>query len=146
MSGGSFDYSYRPVQDFAEILQNKLDMAGKDDGEGFVNPVFSELATKNLRGIVKTAELAAALMKEAEWLYSGDIGEEMFLDRIQKIAAPVSSGPISELQIALVSDMLVSYEPDFLKEHVRIEPKLPDAFFVFFEDVTQEDMKDLFQE
>jgi hypothetical protein len=35
------------------------------------------------------ADITAKLMKEAEWFYSGDTGEESFVERVDEILAEV---------------------------------------------------------
>ncbi len=69
MSGGHFDYAYQRVQTFTDDLESQL---GTFDGE----------TKEALAAIVLVARGAARLMKEAEWLYSGDTSEEIFLERV----------------------------------------------------------------
>jgi hypothetical protein len=79
MSGGKFDYAYQKVYQFADELANKLD--AMTPGIGWENPAVSS----RLRGLVVEARHCAALMKETEWMYSGDIGEDTFNERVTKI-------------------------------------------------------------
>jgi hypothetical protein len=81
MSGGSFDYAYGHVAQFADELENKLDTAGV---EGF-DPWNSPEVVARLRRLVIDARRVSALMKEAEWLYSGDTGEDTFSKRVAKL-------------------------------------------------------------
>ena len=77
MSGGSFDYAYSRVLHFAEELRAKIANNGKEDdyGDKFG---FSPQTITRLQSIAEDAERAAKLMKAAEWLYSGDTGEDSF--------------------------------------------------------------------
>lgn len=86
MSGGSFDYACYKTMQFADELRNKLDTQGKDtDGSGWTRPKWSSAVADKLNGIADMAEHVGFLMKEAEWLYSGDTGEETFLERLRDI-------------------------------------------------------------
>jgi len=86
MSGGSFDYAcYRTMQ-FADELRNKLQEQGKDpSGEGWHNPTWQTDVACKLSEIAQLADYVGALMKEAEWLYSGDTGEDTFMRRMNEI-------------------------------------------------------------
>jgi len=75
MSGGSFDYAYFRAEQFAEELKDKLQNEKHD---------WSEATVRKLKEIAELVGNASVLMKEAEWLYSGDTGEQTFLERIQK--------------------------------------------------------------
>ena len=78
MSGGSFDYAYRRAEIFSESLGERLDENYGENGAG-----FGPYTIAALRKIETVANYAAKLMKEAEWLYSGDIGEEGFAEAIK---------------------------------------------------------------
>jgi hypothetical protein len=78
MSGGSFDYAYSRTAQFADELENRLDTDSVDDGP-------SPAAVARLRRLVADARRVSELMKEAEWLYSGDTGEDTFLKRAAEI-------------------------------------------------------------
>lgn len=75
MSGGAFDYAYRRVEDFAEELRAKIANNGKENDYG-EKCVFSPQTIALLQSIAEDAERTAKLMKAAEWLYSGDTGED----------------------------------------------------------------------
>lgn len=81
MSGGSFNYAYARLNDFADEAEMKIaaNNAPNRWGEcyGMPAPVLAEM-----RQMVKEARALAIRMRAAEWLYSGDIGEETFLKRI----------------------------------------------------------------
>lgn len=82
MSGGSFDYVYRRVIEFADKL-DELIKGSQLLGEGYK---WSPEVTARLQQILNLAEETAAYMKETEWLFSGDIGEETFLKNVNEIA------------------------------------------------------------
>ncbi len=79
MSGGSFDYAYSRVATFADELEDKL---AKDE----LGEVRPEVTTRLARLAVEARRLAA-LMREAEWLYSSDIVADTFMARVAKIDA-----------------------------------------------------------
>lgn len=87
MSGGSFDYAYRRMMDFADDLRNKLAEQGQVVDGWEVGTWPAEVAVK-LEEISHIVDHAAKLAKEAEWLYSGDTGEETFMARVEKINSP----------------------------------------------------------
>lgn len=83
MSGGSFDYACYKAMQFADELRNKLQEQGKDpSGEGWPNPTWPTDVACKLAEIAAFADYVGALMKEAEWLYSGDTGEDTFMCRV----------------------------------------------------------------
>ena len=84
MSGGSFDYAYRRMMDFADDLRNKLAEQGQVVDGWEVGTWPAEVAVK-LEEILHLVDYAAKLAKEAEWLYSGDTGEDTFMERVAKI-------------------------------------------------------------
>ena len=85
MSGGSFDYAFRRVEDFvAELGEYIRDVDYVDNWKG--KPYFFEPATLEvIKKIHKDAAVMAKLMKEVEWLYSGDNGDESFMRNVAKI-------------------------------------------------------------
>jgi hypothetical protein len=97
MSGGSFNYAYSRVQDFADELALKIE--GNDvrdvwgDAHCFPSRVIAELSK-----LATDARAIADRMRAAEWLYSHDIGDETFLRWIDSpyAAADVDQLPPSE--------------------------------------------------
>jgi hypothetical protein len=86
MSGGSFNYAYAQTIDFADSLMNMLESQGEDDPRnGFPEPEWEREVTLKLKFIAYAAHVTGALMKEAEWLYSGDTSEATFLKRVNEI-------------------------------------------------------------
>jgi hypothetical protein len=85
MSGGSFNYAYSHAEEFADKLERKL----RDSAEAPVRPgdeggpmTFEPAVTARLHHIALQVRQASALMKEVEWLYSGDSGDESFLQNL----------------------------------------------------------------
>lgn len=87
MSGGSFNYAFSHTATFAEDLGLRLDEWDKPDRYGDYPNRFEQATRDKLREIQVLAERCAKLMKEAEWLYSSDTGEETFMARVAKIEA-----------------------------------------------------------
>ncbi len=84
MSGGSFDYAYARMHDFADDLRDMLSQQGQVVDGWTVGTWEPEVAAK-LAEIAALVDYAAKLAKEVEWLYSGDTGEETFMWRVAKI-------------------------------------------------------------
>jgi hypothetical protein len=86
MSGGSFDYACYKVLQFSDELKNKLEAQGKDlQHDGYPQPKWESHVSDKLYEIAQLSEYVGLLMKEAEWLYSGDTGEDTFISRMHKI-------------------------------------------------------------
>ncbi len=87
MSGGSFSYAYRRVEQFCEELERRVKQRDfVDEWEPQPNYVGPEAMIK-LREILVLTCRAAKLMREVEWLYSGDTSDESFLERVNEIEA-----------------------------------------------------------
>jgi hypothetical protein len=89
MSGGSFDYAYQRVSQFADELDLKIGNNQVENDWGY-QPNYSAGVILRLKSISLLAELTSSLMKEVEWLYSGDTGEESFLKRLDNIESNFS--------------------------------------------------------
>lgn len=87
MSGGSFDYVYGRVEQFADELGVRLDEHDKPNEWSDKPNAFEPATLAKLREIEKLARYTARLMREAEWLYSGDTGDESFMRRVAEIEA-----------------------------------------------------------
>lgn len=85
MSGGSFNYSYNRVNEFVETLHERLENTQRRNDWGELENMFSPKTLVLLKEIELTAARTAKLMKEAEWLYSGDTGEDTFKERVDNI-------------------------------------------------------------
>ena len=85
MSGGSFDYACYRVDQFADELGLRLDEFDKKDEWGYQPNKFEPETLAKLREIEALARHTAKLMKEAEWLYSGDTSDDSFMMRVTEI-------------------------------------------------------------
>ena len=88
MSGGSFGYAYRGVERFAGRLEERLRNAGKLSESPYGNYAecqWSPEVTELLTATAYAARKLATMMHAAEWLYSGDDGEESYLDAIAEL-------------------------------------------------------------
>ncbi len=81
MSGGSFDYSYFRVQHFREQLDSYLikKCYDDDDRSDFIDSL-KEKTIKKLKVVSMLCLLAETLMKDTEWLFSGDSSEDNWTD------------------------------------------------------------------
>ncbi len=84
MSGGSFDYAYARMHEFADDLRCKLAEQGQVV-DGWKIGTWEPAVAAKLAEIAALVDYAAKLAKEVEWLYSGDTGEETFMWRVAKI-------------------------------------------------------------
>lgn len=84
MSGGAFDYKYSQVEMFCEELGQRIKNNKVKDEWGYCANL-KPATIKELKRILKWCKIASQLMYEAEWLYSGDTGDESFMQRIRKI-------------------------------------------------------------
>lgn len=84
MSGGHFDYNCFRISQFADDLEHEIENNDVKNDYGYeegLHDATLEVLTK----IQRVIELSGKLAKEAEWLYSGDIGENGFVTSINKI-------------------------------------------------------------
>ena len=84
MSGGSFDYNCFKISQFAEELKNRIDENDHEDEYGYYTSCFNKKTISELTRCQKIIELAGKLAHDIEWLYSGDIGEETFMKRLDE--------------------------------------------------------------
>ena len=84
MSGGSFNYAYKKVEDFAYLLSEKISSNKTKDRWGCAYDFRDEVIAKMVE-IEGQARKTAKLMREVEWLYSGDHGSDSFLALVKKI-------------------------------------------------------------
>ena len=87
MSGGSFDYAYARMHEFADDLRDMLSQQGQKK-DGWEVGTWEPAVAAKLAEIAAIVDHAAKLAKEAEWLYSGDTGEDTFMARVEKINLP----------------------------------------------------------
>jgi len=78
VSGGSFDYAYARLNDFADEAEAKIAQNGVPDRWGDCQ-TMPDWVLAEMRQMVLEARSLAKRMRAAEWLYSDDIGEETFL-------------------------------------------------------------------
>lgn len=82
MSGGHFNengYIYFKVDDFAAELESAIEL-NEDDQEGGAHLSHEVLST--LSSKLPLLREAARVMRHIDYLYSGDLGEESFLEAI----------------------------------------------------------------
>lgn len=85
MSGGSFNYAFRRVEEFTDELEEKLREAATGAQDPRDSYQLEPETTARLHEIAKLTRHVAALMKEVEWLYSGDTGDESFARRVDAL-------------------------------------------------------------
>jgi hypothetical protein len=75
MSGGSFDYAYSRVAQFADDLELRLHEA---------HTLYGHEVAEKLAELVIDARALSRQMHAAERLFSGDIGEDTFMARMEE--------------------------------------------------------------
>lgn len=85
MSGGSFDYAYSKVLNFADRLQEEIERNNIPDPVYNCCQNFSSNTVGFLKDIEVITRIVASLMKETEWLYSSDTGEDTFVREVVKL-------------------------------------------------------------
>ena len=74
MSGGAFDYAYHHIGNMADELEKKI-TADYDPQDGYhLDPHTLD----RMRVLLAILRAAKDMSYSAEWLYSGDTGEEQF--------------------------------------------------------------------
>ena len=82
MSGGHFGYTYQRIANFVEELDASF---LERDEEGELKYLFCSEVLAKIYEIRKNATKMAGFMREVEWLFSGDSGEETFMRAIKEI-------------------------------------------------------------
>ena len=85
MSGGHFDYAYSRINDLADSIEKEIDQNQIPDEWGYAEGLSDETIIR-MREIVDLLEMASKLAYAAEWLYSGDDGEETFTKKYEQIS------------------------------------------------------------
>ena len=88
MSGGHFDYRYNGIADFADQLKQELEVNNNKTVDRYGDTVGRNLSldiTYMLSEIQIWAEAAGEMAKQVDLLYSADIGEYKFKQRIDEI-------------------------------------------------------------
>lgn len=80
MSGGHYEYKYSVIASLAEEMQTDIDNNNTPNDMGYVENLRTEVIER-IQACQKLLEKAAKLSKECEWLYSGDTGEDTFMER-----------------------------------------------------------------
>lgn len=80
MSGGHYDYKYCIIANLAEEMQNDIDNNNVPNDMGYAENLRPEVIER-IQACQKLLVEAAFLSKEAEWLLSGDTGEDTFMER-----------------------------------------------------------------
>ncbi len=86
MSGGHFnnnDYIYYRVYEFADQLENHIQNNDKENDYGYC-PNYSQEVIEFLKPKVEEIRKIAKLMKEIDYLYSGDHGEDSFMKIVKE--------------------------------------------------------------
>lgn len=85
MSGGHFGLAYAEVLNFALNLKDELDFADRPNEDGETPYAFQPDTRAKLREIEALALKTSALMREVEWLFSGDTGDDTFMAHTAQI-------------------------------------------------------------
>ncbi len=88
MSGGHFNdgsHTWLKVLEFAEELEQEIQSNGIPDGHGDVNN-FSDETIEFLKQKAKEIEKVGHLIRAIDKLYSGDYGEESFMERCRELS------------------------------------------------------------
>lgn len=84
MSGGHFndnEYVYYRVYQFADELESEIANNDKKDAYGWMSK-YNETTIAFLKGKIEEIRKTAKLMKEIDYLYSGDHGEDSFMEAV----------------------------------------------------------------
>jgi hypothetical protein len=82
MSGGSFNYAFARLYDFADELSDRLENSDKPNEYGELPYSFDQPTLAKLREILQLACYTADLIHQVEWLYSGDICVDTFMENV----------------------------------------------------------------
>lgn len=87
MSGGHFNnsgYIYYQVHQFADELENAIENNNKQNEYGYA-PQYNSEVISVLNKYIPEMKKLSSIMKHIDYLYSGDHGEDSFLQRIQAV-------------------------------------------------------------
>jgi len=90
MSGGHFDNNCFSISRFASELEHELNVNDSDETDDWGDRIgkgYSKDTVDLLRQCLVIITLAGELAKEIEWLYSGDHGEETFMEIMKERSA-----------------------------------------------------------
>ena len=86
MSGGHFNsngYIYYRVYEFADELENEIQNNNRPDEYNYA-PEYKEEVIQFLKCKVEEIRKLAKIMKEIDYLYSGDHGEDTFMKVVKE--------------------------------------------------------------
>ena len=86
MSGGHFDYRDHCLEDIAEELEKVIrdnDSNDRDEYGDLLFWGFSPEVIEKLQDTVTAVKIAATLVHRADYLLSGDDGEEAYLEQVE---------------------------------------------------------------
>jgi len=86
MSGGHFnrsEYIYYRVHQFADELENEIENNHKEDNYDYC-PGYSPEVIEILKKQIPEINKIAKIMKAIDYLYSGDYGEDNFIEAVNK--------------------------------------------------------------
>lgn len=87
MSGGRFDYKQYHISEIADELENIILNNDSEEKNRWGDPIGlhfpTEVITKLKEG-VRSLRIAAVYAQRADWLLSGDDGEDSFLRRLEE--------------------------------------------------------------
>ena len=90
MSGGYFNdrgYEYYKVEQFADELEVEIQNNNKPDEYEYDAPNLSPETIKYLRKQLRQMRKTAEIMRHIDYLYSGDHGEDSFMERVKEVEA-----------------------------------------------------------
>ncbi len=79
MSGGHFNYYQSHIQEIADQIEHIIHMNGKEDDLN-----FSKKTIRELKKAVRALKISYVYAQRADWLFSGDDGEESFHSRLKQ--------------------------------------------------------------
>ena len=91
MSGGHFgNYDYYKVSQFADELEEEILNNGKEDEYGYAKN-YSQETLEYLGEQVHYLHKLADIMRHIDYLYSGDHGEDTFMERVKEVESKYGS-------------------------------------------------------
>ena len=84
MSGGHYDYNQHYIWHIAEIIEKDIKNNVRGNEYGYAPHMPSDVIVR-MTELQHKLELVAKLVKEADWLYSGDTSEEYFCEQYDLI-------------------------------------------------------------
>lgn len=84
MSGGHYDYNQHYIWNIAEIIEKDLANNNQENEDGYDSRMPSDVVAR-MTELKNKLEQVAKLVKEADWLYSGDTSEEYFCEQYDLI-------------------------------------------------------------